>query len=97
MKLSTKKNHIVEMCILKREPCPFIFQGMMALGLSYFFEKYFVFALIFPKPYVQFAGVHITKRMLFPTVERNYGIQSNKGAGISCTIWWCPAIFTPLP
>jgi hypothetical protein len=31
----------------------------------------FVFALILPKPLMQCAGVHITKRM-FPTVERNH-------------------------
>jgi hypothetical protein len=63
----TKKGYIVKMCILYGEPCPIIFHRVMAPGLCYFYEKYFVFAIL-PKTYVQYAGVHITKRMLFPAV-----------------------------
>jgi hypothetical protein len=43
---------------------------------------------ILPKPYVQCTGVHITKRILFPTVERNDG--SDRYASVPCTIWRCP-------
>jgi hypothetical protein len=47
MKPGTKKDHIVEMCIITvRGALSNYFQGVTAPGLSYFFEKYFIFALM---------------------------------------------------
>ena len=50
MKLGTKKDHNVEMCILQGECFPVFFKGVKALGLRIFHAKYFVFATP-PKPW----------------------------------------------
>jgi hypothetical protein len=41
VKLGTKKDRIV---LIKRGACSIIFEGVTAPALSFFFEKYFVFA-----------------------------------------------------
>ena len=44
MKLGTKKDPNLEICILKGECCAMFFEGVWALGLRIFYAKYFVFA-----------------------------------------------------
>jgi hypothetical protein len=68
------------------EASSIISKGVMALGLSFFFEKYFGFATL---PILhQLWNTCITKGRLFSTVYRYYGLGSKRYAGVSCTVWW---------
>ena len=49
MKLGTKKDPNLEMCILQGESCLMFFEGVRALGHRIFYANYFVFASP-PKP-----------------------------------------------
>ena len=76
MKLGTKKDHNVEMCILQGECCPMFFKGVRALGLRIFHAKYFVFATP-PKPLGDFDETWYKERSQCGDVHIARGVLSD--------------------